>query len=216
MAPKIEDILEFWFGGPPANQNEIGRHMRRWFGSDDEMDAVFARRYGVLMTRASAGELDRWGDSARGRLALILLLDQFPRNTFRGDSAAFAQDSLALSWALDGLSRGLHLELETLERLFFYMPMQHSESLEIQQRPVEAFVDLVRADSPEFLVKFLVDSAEFIRISLKDSAVSRTVIPFWAESRRLMRQIISRKGRRRLASSSVISRVPATLAGSMP
>ncbi len=155
------DILEFWFGKPPASPEDLAQLMRRWFRSDEEIDAEVSRRYSILMTTATAGELDDWGGSARGRLALILLLDQCPRNIFRGQPAAFARDELALGWVLDGLSRRLDHELEPLERMFFYMPMQHSESLEIQDRSVEKFAKLAAVDAPEYLRQCLLNSSEF-------------------------------------------------------
>lgn len=164
MTAGLEDLLEFWFGSPPTDEDGVSGHMSRWFSADSEFDAELSRRFGAAMSAAAAGQLDEWGESARGRLALILLLDQCPRNTHRGDPAAFAQDALALSWTLDGLSRGLDLELAPLERMFFYMPMQHSESLDLQERSVEVSVELARSDAPAFMNKCLLDSAEFARV----------------------------------------------------
>ncbi len=164
MTAGLEDLLEFWFGNPPTDEDGVSGHMSRWFSAKSEFDAELSRRFVAAMSAAAAGRLDEWGESARGRLALILLLDQCPRNTRRGDPAAYAQDPLALSWTLDGLSRGMDLELEPLERMFFYMPMQHSESLDIQERSVEVFVQLARSDVPNFMSKCLLDTAEFARV----------------------------------------------------
>jgi len=163
MTVGIEDILGLWFGNPPTDENEVAHRMSRWFGGDREMDAELGRRFGAVMTAAGTSQLDDWGKSARGRLALILLLDQVPRNTHRGQPTAYAQDTLALSWTLDGLAHGMDLDLEPLERMFFYMPMQHSESLDIQERSVEVFAKLACSDAPNFLRKCLLDTAKFAR-----------------------------------------------------
>jgi uncharacterized protein (DUF924 family) len=164
MTASLEDLLEFWFGSPPTDEDGVSGHMSRWFSAKSEFDAELSRRFGAAMSAAAVGQLDEWGESAHGRLALILLLDQCPRNTRRGNPAAFAQDPLALSWTVDGLSRGMDLELEPLERMFFYMPMQHSESLDIQERSVEVFVQLARSDVPNFMSTCLLDTAEFARV----------------------------------------------------
>ena len=164
MTAGPEDLLELWFGSPPTDEYGVSGHMSRWFSANSEFDAGLSRRFGAAMSAAAAGQLDEWGESAHGRLALILLLDQCPRNTHRGDPAAFAQDALALSWTSDGLSRGMDLQLEPLERMFFYMPMQHSESLDIQERSVEAYAELARSDAPDFMNKCLLDTVEFARV----------------------------------------------------
>ena len=164
MTADLEDLLEFWFGSPPTDEDGVSGQMTRWFSADSEFDAELARRFGAAISAVAGGQLDEWGESAHGRLALILLLDQCPRNTHRRDPAAFAQDALALSWTLDGLSRGMDLELEPLERMFFYMPMQHSESLDSQDRSVEIFTELAHSDVPNFMQKYLLDAAESARV----------------------------------------------------
>ena len=116
MAASSENILEFWFGAAPTDEDAVAHHMRRWFGADKTVDAELSRRFGAAMTAAASGELDGWADTARGRLALILLLDQCPRSTHRGYPAAFEQDALALSWTLDGLADGMDRGLEPFER----------------------------------------------------------------------------------------------------
>ena len=164
MNPAIDDLIEFWFGRFPANRTEAEDRMRRWYGGGNEMDAELEVRFADDMKRAASGELDNWSGTGRGCLALILLLDQCPRNTFRGQPNAFAQDEKALHWALDGMSRGLDLELDPLERVFFYMPLQHSESSEIQERSVSVFEELARDTRPEYLQNCLSASAEYARL----------------------------------------------------
>jgi uncharacterized protein (DUF924 family) len=164
MAPSTEDILGFWFGAARTDEDAVASRMRRWFGADQTVDAELSRRFGAAMTAAASGELDGWVETARGRLALILLLDQCPRSTHRGYPAAFEQDALALSWTLDGLADGMDRQLEPFERMFFYMPMQHAESLDSQKRSVEIFSELARADVPAFMITAMRNTADFARL----------------------------------------------------
>lgn len=164
MDTAIDELIEFWFDRTPANQTEIDESMRRWYGGGSDLDAELEARFSDNMARAASGELDPWAGTARGCLALILLLDQCPRNAFRGESGAFAQDDRALGWTQEGMARGLDLELEPLQRMFFYMPMQHAESVEIQERSVAVFEDLARDAEPEYLQNCLSASAEYARL----------------------------------------------------
>jgi uncharacterized protein (DUF924 family) len=94
------------------------------------------------MDTAAAGKLDDWAQHARGRLALILLFDQFPRNMYRDTPRAFACDPLARRLALDGIAAGADRSLRAIERVFFYLPLEHSESVELQERSVTLFTAL--------------------------------------------------------------------------
>jgi uncharacterized protein (DUF924 family) len=131
--------------------------MRLWFGGEQDTasdvaarDAALAERFLPYTAARAGGKLDDWGDSGRGRLALILLTDQFPRNIHRGSAEAFAQDSDARGLCLRGLDLGHDRDLGLFERVFFYMPLEHSESLEDQQRSVLLFTRLEQ-DAPEVL-----------------------------------------------------------------
>jgi uncharacterized protein (DUF924 family) len=158
-----EDVLAFWFANGPASETEVRALMKRWFGSNSEFDAYIGLHFAALMTAAAQSDLADWAATPRGRLALILLLDQFPRSVHRGTSAAFAQDALALDLTVAGIGAGLDQTLSPLERLFFYMPMQHSESLAIQQQSVAQFEELAASASEPFLHKALAGSADFAR-----------------------------------------------------
>jgi uncharacterized protein (DUF924 family) len=132
-------VREFWFGAAPLTAATLAARMSFWFGatgahSDEEIRA----RFGALVERAAAGELASWADGSRGRLSLILLLDQFPRNIFRGTARAFAYDEQALGLTLSGMQSAADGALDVVERLFFYMPLQHAESLEAQDESVAA------------------------------------------------------------------------------
>jgi uncharacterized protein (DUF924 family) len=134
--------------------------MRRWFGDPQapeltpQTDEMIAERFGALMAAAARGELSAWEVSPRRRLALILLLDQFPRNVHRGSAAAFAQDAQALSLAVSGMQFGADAALDPVERLFFYMPLMHAESRDVQEESVAAFRRLQEEAPQELRAQF--------------------------------------------------------------
>lgn len=163
MTASAEDILAFWFGEPPAGQAAVDALVKRWFGSSPELDAEIRDRFAPTMAAAASGRLDAWQDAPRARLALILLLDQFPRNVFRGTPAAFAQDARALDLTVRGTDTGMDRHLGPLERVFFYMPMQHSEAIAVQDRSVALFEALAESDAPRFLTDTLRSSADHAR-----------------------------------------------------
>src|SRR5690606_17027234 len=108
-------------------------------------------RFVPLREEAVTGRLDDWTDTPRGRLALILLVDQFSRNLFRGDARAFEHDPLARRWTLDGIRVGADRSLRAIERVFFYLPLEHSESLDDQRLAVQLFANL-RDEAPAALL----------------------------------------------------------------
>jgi uncharacterized protein (DUF924 family) len=164
MATSIEEILSFWFGETPSNGDEVDRLMSRWFGGDTDVETAIRRRFETAVHAAARGELEPWTRTARGRLATILLLDQFPRSLYRGTAAAFAQDQHALTLTTAGIASGMDAELSPLERIFFYMPMQHSESLAVQSRGVQLFESVARGDPERHLRKTLEAAAQYARL----------------------------------------------------
>ncbi len=138
-------IRDFWFGPLPMSAQTLEERMRLWFGgkgasaSQQERDATIRARFEPLIERAARGELDAWAGSPRRRLSLILLLDQFPRNIYRGTARAYAYDEQALALTLSGMQSGADAALDPVERLFFYMPLQHSESADVQEESVAAY-----------------------------------------------------------------------------
>lgn len=132
-------VREYWLGTGPLTAESLARRMDFWFGAAAAHDAEIRSRFGGLLERAAAGELAGWADGPRRRLSLILVLDQFPRNIFRGTARAFDYDRQALALALTGLQSGADGALDFAERLFFYMPLEHAESLEAQDESVAAF-----------------------------------------------------------------------------
>lgn len=147
MDERIEQILSFWFG--PAAEDGWPTGTALWFGKSAQVDRAVERRFGRLVEQAKRGALDAWAATARGRLALILLLDQFPRNIHRDSKEAYAADEKALGLCLDGLDDGMDEELAPLERAFFYMPAMHAEDVDMQLTSVEIFGELARSAPPE-------------------------------------------------------------------
>lgn len=143
----IESILEFWFGRDDADAAEQERLVQRWFVASPEFDAEIRQRFGALIDAAFAGELANWAKTPRGWLALLLVLDQFPRNLYRGTTQAFAGDGKAQALALAGIARGDDLALPRRFRPFAYLPLEHAENLKLQEQAVSLFRRL--ADDPQ-------------------------------------------------------------------
>ena len=131
-----DEVLAYWFGAPATTEAEIMTQVRRWFSGGD-MDAEVRERFGETVEAALAGELDGWADEPRGRLALVILLDQLTRNTLRDDPAMYAGDGKAQRLALDAFDRGLDARLAWVERLFLSMPLLHSEDPGLLRRAGE-------------------------------------------------------------------------------
>lgn len=147
MLRRMDDarkVRDFWFGKAPLSAEQLPRRMKLWFGDAPEetrrqVDEALRSRFGALIDRAIAGDLAQWADGPRRRLSLILLLDQFPRNIYRGTAKAFAGDEQALELALTGMQSVADAALNIVERIFFYLPLQHAESLEVQDESVAAY-----------------------------------------------------------------------------
>ncbi len=143
---KIKDeLLEFWFGDDTDDVAVAEAKAGLWWGHKPETDEEIRERFGTAATSAAVGILDHWSGSPRGRLALILLLDQMPRVIHRGMAKAFAMDADALKLAEQGLASGADRLLRPIERVFFYLPFEHSEDLADQERCLELFRDLAES-----------------------------------------------------------------------
>ena len=134
-----DELLGFWFGDNEDDAVVGELQSALWWGQSAETDDELSGRFGQTASAAAAGMLDHWTGSPRGRLALILLLDQLPRVIHRGTPGAFAQDERARSVASKGLESGADRLLRPIERVFFYLPFEHSEDRADQQRCVELF-----------------------------------------------------------------------------
>jgi uncharacterized protein (DUF924 family) len=124
---EIVAVLNFWKSAGPA----------KWFSKDDAFDREFRNRFLTAHFALARREHDAWLDTAEGFLAAMILLDQFPRNAFRGSAHMFATDPLALHFARTGLSKGFDEAVEAELRVFCYLPFEHSENLDDQERCVE-------------------------------------------------------------------------------
>jgi uncharacterized protein (DUF924 family) len=135
MMSRTDEILEFWFG--PDCRKDFVQRSRQWFEAEAEFDRRCTEAFLNDYQKAAEGALDNWKNEPRSCLALILLVDQLPRNMFRGQPRAYATDSYALAVAKHALSQKMDQLIELPERLFFYLPFEHSENLADQRRSVE-------------------------------------------------------------------------------
>jgi len=134
-----EEILNYWFGELKESEAPLEDYYEIWFGKRREVDEFIRTNFEKDLKLAIEGKLKSWEDASRSTLALIILLDQFSRNIYRGTAKAFAHDSLILDVCLRAIEKGFDKRLHPVERLFFYMPLEHSEDLEIQRKSVEYF-----------------------------------------------------------------------------
>jgi uncharacterized protein (DUF924 family) len=163
MADKeVEDVLRFWFPSHLRNDHAtMVRQFEWWFRGG--ADAVVKERFARLLERAARGELDRWSQTARERLALIIVLDQFSRSLYRDTARAFAQDPKALALTLQGIETGHYAALETpWDKTFFFLPLGHSEELKHLETAVQLAEELV-AKGPAELRRVLEHSASQAR-----------------------------------------------------
>jgi uncharacterized protein (DUF924 family) len=133
-----EEVLSYWFpeGINNADLETLRREGKRWMHGGPEVDREITERFGDVLVQARRGELDHWADTPRGRLALIIVLDQFSRNVYRGSPLSYSQDEKALKLALEGIDLGMDRELTPVERNFFWLPLGHSENLALHERSV--------------------------------------------------------------------------------
>lgn len=137
---RVDEILNFWFGRP--DEANYGKQRSFWFRKNTEEDQKIQSQFLQDYEQAIVSQLDYWKNSPRSCLALILLLDQFPRNMFRGTERAFAADPQALSVAQHAVANRFDKELLTVQRWFIYLPFEHSENLADQHQSVELFATL--------------------------------------------------------------------------
>ena len=137
-----DTILNYWFGKNPNDAEVAEEKAILWWSKDEETDEEISQRFKSLVLNAGAGNMKEWESSIEGRLVLILLTDQFPRNIFRDTPQAFQFDDIALNLTLQGLTTREDKKLRPIQQLFFYLPLEHSENLEHQTRCVQLFREL--------------------------------------------------------------------------
>jgi len=151
---RIDAILSFWFMEHELSAPQIDGRMDTWFGKDPVFDEEIAKAFAEDVDRASEGNLDHWAHESRGRLALILLLDQFRRNIFRGSPEAFEKDKVALKLCVEGAMEKKDKGLAPIQKAFFYMPLQHAESRKVQAKSREIYQRLAEAVTPTYRETF--------------------------------------------------------------
>lgn len=162
MSP--DRVLTFWFSEHTSAD---------WFGGKAEFDDVVRDHFSDLLVRASQSELFAWRKTPKGRLAEIIVLDQFSRQLYRNNAAAFASDPLALALAQEAVAQGDDEPLTSDERQFLYMPYMHSESLVVHDESIKLFTGLNDAYLLEFAEKHRVVIQQFGRFPMRNEALGR-------------------------------------------
>jgi uncharacterized protein (DUF924 family) len=152
---RIDEILSFWFKEQALSAPQIDRRMDTWFGEDPVFDHEIEKEFEDDIELACKGQLNHWAEDPRGRLALILLIDQFRRNIYRNTAKAFEMDKFALKLCVEGAMEKKDKGLSPIQKVFFYMPLQHTESAKVQAKSVELFTRLAESVSPTYQETFL-------------------------------------------------------------
>jgi len=139
-----QTVLDYWFGSNADEAAVVRQKGGMWWKSDAAVDDDLRTRFTEAVEMAGRDELDNWDSTPRGLLALIILTDQFPRNIFRNTPRAFFFDPIARAHCRDGIARGLDIQLRPIERVFHYLPLEHSEALHDQDESVRLFGALAR------------------------------------------------------------------------
>ncbi|MDH3689098.1 MAG: DUF924 domain-containing protein [Gammaproteobacteria bacterium] len=160
MVPRARDIWRFWLDEVIERPECIEDRSNLWFSATPAQDAEIRRLFEADVKRAGAGQLDAWKKTAQGHLVLIVLLDQFPRNIYRGRPEAFEFDEQALRLCLVGLDRKIDQTLTLVEQVFFYMPLQHAEDAVAQRLSVEKSEQHLK-ETPAVMQKFVQDNYKY-------------------------------------------------------
>jgi uncharacterized protein (DUF924 family) len=193
---RSEAILDYWFNG--LNDQTLidleSSTVKRWFSGEEATDREIRERFEEDHLQAARGEYKAWEDSPRGRLALVILLDQFPRNLYRNSLKAFGTDPMALDLSSRSMEDGFDEPLALIERTFLYMPLMHAESVERQEKCKQQFsllMELAKERSPlnvgyftyshEFAVKHAVIIERFGRFPHRNAILGRQSTPEEAE-----------------------------------
>jgi uncharacterized protein (DUF924 family) len=142
------ELIDAWFGETLDDPETIPKRMGWWFSADEQRDAELRNRFEDLVSRCAGGQLYRWLDDPEGRLALVLALDQLPRNLYRGTPAAFAFDAHTAAMCLAAAQTGQDQVLQPIQRAFLYMPLQHFEDLQAQEAGVALYERLAEDTNP--------------------------------------------------------------------
>jgi len=144
----VESILHYWFGGATDDAEIVREKSALWWKQDSKVDAEIRRRFEMMLNAEIKNEFASWSSSPRGQLARILLCDQFPRNMYRDSPRAFDYDERARKLAREAIDAGQDKKLRPVERVFLYLPFEHSETVDDQTLSLRLYTALV-ADVPE-------------------------------------------------------------------
>lgn len=174
------EVLDFWFLPPGADGH--GQPRMAWFRKDAAFDGEIRQRFLSAVEAALAGQLDDWATTPQGSLALLILLDQFPRNLFRGSARCFAGDAQALALAGRVIEQRWDLAMNAVERAFVYLPYEHSEALADQERSLALFTSLaashaLAAGYLDYARRHHEVIARFGRFPHRNAALGRTSTP---------------------------------------
>jgi uncharacterized protein (DUF924 family) len=175
----FREVLDFWFGA--IGSPEYGRPRESWFKKSDAFDETIRARFLDLHRQAAGGQLQAWQAAPESLLALIVVLDQFPRNLFRGSSRAFATDAQALAAAQLAVVRRFDRMLAPVQRWFVYLPFEHAEDLALQRQCLELFEGL-RSDPDsaatiDYARRHFEIIARFGRFPHRNAALGRSSTP---------------------------------------
>lgn len=159
-----QDVLQFWF---------VDHGKEDWFGGKAEFDAALAAQFSELHPPVARGEAWMWRETPEGRLAELIVLDQFSRQLHRGSAEAFAQDKMALVLAQEAIATGADDAVPREQAAFIYMPFMHAESLVIQEEGVKLFTANGDADQLDFMIKHRDTIARFGRFPKRNEALGR-------------------------------------------
>ncbi len=147
MTTTPADILQFWFSDIVDDDVTVDKSSL-WWGGGEIIDSDIKRQFEELLGQAASGHLKNWEATPQGLMALIILLDQFPLNIYRGAARAYNYESQAIQLCLNGIEKKMDTELSLIERIFFYMPLEHSEKIEHQNLAVKMVGQLVASAAP--------------------------------------------------------------------
>ncbi|MBA2618473.1 MAG: DUF924 domain-containing protein [Rubrobacter sp.] len=183
MQSSPAEVLAFWFGG--EGEPGYGEFRSQWFQKDEAFDREVTDRFAGLYDEAAAGELDGWREEAESCLALVIVLDQFPRNMFRGDARTHATDGKALDAAKYAIEQALDRELPPFQRMFLCMPFMHAEDARDQRISVGLFEGLAGEAGGPDVVEYAVGHRDIVerfgRFPHRNALLGRETTPEEAE-----------------------------------
>ncbi|NEQ97530.1 MAG: DUF924 domain-containing protein [Cyanothece sp. SIO2G6] len=175
-------ILNFWFGGPWEQEPSYTQQRKLWFRKSEQTDQLIRDQFSQIYRQIAAGSRQSWSTTAQGALAAVIVLDQFSRNMFRETPQAFATDAQALAVAEKAIAQGFDQQVFPAQRLFFYLPFEHSENKQHQQRSVMLFQTLTHQseelkDTYDYALKHQIIIEQFGRFPHRNGILGRSSTP---------------------------------------